>query len=198
MHMSTYRAVIGTAFVIGLMGSSALTLAAPAMAAPAGQTCYFGECTDGPAPRTPVVAPAPKTEEAQVEKICEHGSWKAVAYGRVVMIIDEFDDGSRFAFVDPGDGKIRLVLSNSRWHLSKGRSIKMTVTIDGEAYAATVTAIDETMLAVDDVSREFLQAFYHGDRALIRVGDFKFEMRSLPDAARTIDDAIRYQKVASR
>jgi hypothetical protein len=192
IHMSnTYRAAIGAALAIGLIGSSALTLAGPAAAASSGQTCYFGECGDGIAPRTPVVAPAPESQDSQVEKISEHGSWKAFASGRMVMVVDEFEDGSKFAIVSSGRGKVTLVLSNPHWHLQKGSRTRMTITVDGQAYAATVTAINETMLTLDDVSKEFLQAFYHGDRAQIRVGDFRAEMQSLPDAQRVIDDAER-------
>jgi hypothetical protein len=109
MHMSTiHRAAIAAGLAIGLTGLSALTLAGSAAAASSGQTCYFGECADGPAPRTPVVASPRQSEDSEVKKICEHGSWTAVAYGRTVMIVDDFGDGSLFAIFSPGNGKIGL------------------------------------------------------------------------------------------
>jgi hypothetical protein len=57
----------------------------------------------------------------------------------------------------------------------------MTITVDGDTYAATVTATDQTTLALEDLSREFLKALYHGDQAVVRVGDERWEMRSLPE-----------------
>jgi hypothetical protein len=202
--MSTkYRLAIGAAFAIALTTSVAGLSTAPAVAGTPGQVCYFGECGAGVAPQPqPPAEPASACQGGQsddtVQKIAEHGSWKALASCKMLLIIDEFDDGSQFGFVDAGDGKIGLVLKNPSWHLSTNKRYVMTISVDGHAFSAMVPAVDETMLGLEDVSTDFVKAFLRGHRAHIQVGQDSYELRQLADAAATLDDAIRYRKNAGR
>jgi hypothetical protein len=201
--MSTkYRLAIGAAFAIGLTASAAGLSAAPAVAAAPGQVCYFGECAPGAAPQVPAQPAAQPSQSGSgcqdsAQTISEHGSWKAVASCSMIMIVDEFDDGSKFAIVDTG-GKVGIVLKNPHWHLSTGKRFVVTISVDGHEFSAMVPALDSTMIGLEDVSMDFVKALYRGHKARIQVGQESFTMTRLADAAAALDDAIRYQKRVAR
>jgi hypothetical protein len=200
--MSTQRSAIGAAFAIGLSGSVVGLLTSPAAAAP-GQVCYFGECGPGTAPQAPA-SPSPVSggqsagSGSPVQKISEHGSWIAVSSGRMLMIIDKFSDGSQFAIVDRGDGNFGVILKNPRWRLATGQRYIMTIKIDGHAFTAMSPALDETMIGLENASKDFVAALYSGHRARIEVGEFSAEITRLADAAAAMDDAIRYRQTVAR
>jgi len=190
--MSTkYRAAIGAIFATGLTASLAGLLARPATAAPPPAATQTAGAS--PAHFEPSSDP-----ESQARTISTHGSWTAVCIGRMLLVIDEFEDGSHFAIVDRADGKFGLVLSSPRWHLTKGMRLRMTINIDGRVFSGDVQVISETMLALDDVGKEFVVALYGGQRATIEVGQYSAEVTQLADAAAAIDDAVRYQVAAAR
>jgi hypothetical protein len=187
------RAALAAILAIGLTGSLVGSFVGPALAAP-GQTCYFGECGPGATPA--------RTEQAQpgnqAVMIGTHGNWKAMMVGQGAMIVDQFDNNAKFAILVYPEGKVGLMLSHPDWHLTKGQQVQMTINIDGHVFKGTAVAGDGSVLEVDGVSKELATAFYKGQKGRIEVGQYKFDMTNLADAAAAIDDVIHYKQTASR
>ena len=172
---------------------------AGALSAPASAACYFGECGAGTAaPVTNGSRVSGAAPEKQPVTFASHSSWSAVAAGDgTIIIMDEFHDGSKFAIVDAGE-KVGLLMTNPAWHLGSGNRYTMKISIDGKAFSATVPALDDTTLGLEDIEADFIATFYHGRAARIEIGQYSADILSLPDAASTIDDAVRYKKTAMR
>jgi hypothetical protein len=179
-------------FAIGL-AALAGSLTAPATAAP-GDICYFGECRSSAAPATP----APSAQPAQIRTVAQHGSWKAIAVGTGAMVVDEFDNGAKFAVLIYPDGKLGLMVSHPTWNLNRGQQIEMRVQIDGEAFRGTAVVNESGILEINSLNKSLLAALYRGRKGLVEAGGYRFEMTNLADAAAAIDSMIRYQRTASR
>jgi hypothetical protein len=166
---------------------------APATAAP-GETCYFGECRSS---TTPAAAPA-QSRPAEARTLLQQGSWKAVAVGKGAMIVDEFNNGAKFAVLFYPDGKLGLMLSQPNWEFKPGQEVQMTFEVDGEGFRGAATVDEKGMLEVDGVNKRVLETLYRGRSALINAGGYRFEMSKLADAAAVIDAVVQYQQTASR
>jgi hypothetical protein len=172
----------------GLVGALAGSWAAPATA---GQVCYFGECRA-------TATPAPSAPSKATQVVAKRGSWSSHLVGQGAMIVDEFQNGAKFAIVVYPEGKAGLMLMHPDWKLQKGQQVEMVVRIDREAYKGTATAIEDNVLAVDSVSKDLLQGLYRGRQGRIEVPNFSFDMTNLADAAAVIDDTLARLKTASR
>ncbi|MGE0425076.1 MAG: hypothetical protein AB7O88_22645 [Reyranellaceae bacterium] len=179
---------VSTLLAVGLAGVLAGSWAAPATAR---QVCYFGECSGS-------VSQAPSTKPTATQMIAKRGSWSAHLVGEIAMLVDEFQNGAKFAVVFYPEGKPGLMLMHPNWNLQKGQQVEMIVRIDGEAYKGTATAIENNVLTVKGVSRGLLQTFYRGRQGRIEVADFAFDMSNLADAAAVFDDMLARLKTASR
>jgi hypothetical protein len=71
------------------------------------------------------------------------------------------------------------------------------VRIDGEVFKGTAVP-NEGFLEVGGVSKAFVAALYRGRKGHIEVGEYRFDMTNLADAAAAIDDLARYQQTSSR
>jgi hypothetical protein len=187
------RTAVSALLAIGFAGALAGSWTGPASAAP-GQVCYFGECSTSATP----VAPAPSAQSSEARTLPKHGSWKAVVIGQGSMIVDEFDNGAKFAILAYPEGKIGLLLSHPDWRLKRGQQIELTVRIDGEVFKGTAVINEKGFLEVDGVGKAFVAALYRGRKGQIEVGDYRFDMTNLADAAAAIDDLVRYQQTVSR
>lgn len=177
-----------TLLAVGLVGLTG-SWAAPATA---GQVCYFGECSASS-------SPAPSTPSKGTQVVAKRGSWSAHLVGQGAMIIDEFQNGAKFAIVVYPAGKAGLMLMHPDWKLQKGQQVEMIVRIDRETYKGTATAIENNVLAVDNASKDLLQTLYRGRQGRIEVPNFSFDMTNLADAAAVIDDTLaRLKTTASR
>jgi hypothetical protein len=187
------RSAVNSAIAIALLGS----LAGPALAAP-GQVCYFGECVPSVAPTVATTAPAAPTGAPAVgqKTIAQHGSWSGVVDGDIDMIVDKFNDGSTFAVAFEKMDKGALVMSSPKWRLTAGQILEMKITIDGRLFTGKASALDSQTIGMDGVSQAFVQAFYHGHKAQVSVGEFVADITVLPDAAATLDDVANYVRTA--
>lgn len=180
---------VSTLLAVGLVGALAGSWAAPATA---GQVCYFGECSASS-------SPAPSSQSKATQVVAKRGSWSARLVGQGAMIIDEFQNGAKFAIVVYPEGKAGLMLMHPDWKLQKGQQVEMIVRIDREVYKGTATAIEHNVLAVDGASKDLLQTLYRGRQGRIEVPNFSFDMTNLADAAAVIDDELaRLKTTASR
>lgn len=187
MFSKSRTTLIAISLAAALAGSFA-----PATAAP-GETCYFGECRNS----TTSAALPSRSEEPRV--LVRQGSWTAVAIGKGAMIVDEFDNGSKFAVLFYPDGKLGLMISHPNWEFKPGQEVQMTFEVDGDGFRGTATINAKGMLEVDGVNKRVLETLYRGRKALINVGGYRFEMTKLADAAAAIDALMQYQQqTASR
>jgi len=190
--MNTFRTTVTTAAL-------SVILAVP-LSMPAGAVCYLGECTTAmPADTTPSmngsrVSFSPSPAQQKPVKVAEHNSWSAFAYNDQMFIMDEFNDGSKFAIVEAGE-KVGVQMANLSWHLVPGQSYKMKITIDGRVFSGTVPVMDKTTLGYEDVPSDFIAAFCNGHTAHIEIEQlFSGDIQSLPDAKATVEDAFLYEK----
>jgi len=180
---------VSALFAAGLAGALAGSWAAPVAA---GQVCYFGECRASATP-----GPTPQSKASQV--VSKRGSWSSVLLGDGAMIVDEFQNGSKFAIVVYPSGKFSLMLMHPEWHLQKGQEVEMTIRIDGEGYKGKAVATERNVLTVDGVSKDFLKTLYNGRQGRIEVPKYSFDMTNLADAAAVINDTLaRLKTGASR
>lgn len=186
------RVAVSALFALGLVGALAGTTAIPASAAP-GQVCYFGECQASTGPST---QSAPSTTQSQL--IAKRGSWSAHLVGESAVIVDEFDNGARFAIVAHADGRFGLVLTDPEWRLKQGQRASIKVTIDGEAYQGTAVANGQGMLEIPDASKDMLKALFRGRQGRIEVGDDRYNMNNLADATAVAQAAVKHLKTAGR
>jgi hypothetical protein len=191
--MSNKSRTVSALLAIGVAGMLAGSWVGPASAAP-GQVCYFGECSTSTAP----AAPPASAQPSEARALPKHGSWKAVVIGEGAMIVDEFDNGAKFAILAYPEGKIGLLLSHPDWHLKRGQQVEMVVRIDGEVFGGSAVVNEKGFLEVVGVSKALVAALYRGRKGRIEVADYRFDMTNLADAAAAIDDVVRYQQTASR
>lgn len=177
------RMAVSVLLALGLGG----VLAAPASAAP-GQVCYFGECRPS-TNQSAKAQPAPASTQSKV--IAKSGSWSLTRVGDGAMIVNQFNNGSKFAILVYPEGKLSLLLTHPDWRLQKGQKAQMSVTIDGEVYKGTAVADDYGMLEVDGASKDLLKALYNGRKGRIEVGNYSFDMTNLADVAAVIDAGSR-------
>jgi hypothetical protein len=137
--------------------------------------------------------PPASAQPSEARALPKHGSWKAVVIGEGAMIVDEFDNGAKFAILAYPEGKIGLLLSHPDWHLKRGQQVEMVVRIDGEVFGGSAG-----FLEVDGVSKALVAALYRGRKDRIEFADYRFDMTNLANAAAAIDDVVRYQQTASR
>jgi hypothetical protein len=130
--------------------------------------------------------------------VSQHGSWRAVLIGEGAMIYDQFDNGAKFAILAYPEGKLGLLLTHPEWRLRAGQRVEMSIRIDGDVYKGKAVANENGMLEVDGVSKELLKALYNGRTARIEVGEYRFDMTNLADAAAAIDDVAAHLQRASR
>lgn len=179
---------VSALLAVGIVGAMAGSWTGPAAA---GQVCYFGECRASATP-----APAPQSKATQVSK---RGSWSSVLVGEGAMIIDEFQNGSRFAILVYPSGQFGLMLMHPEWQLEKGQEVEMTIRIDGEGYKGKAVATERNVLTVDGVSKDLLKTLYRGRQGRIEVPNYSFDMTNLADAAAVINDTMaRLKTSASR
>ena len=186
------RMAASALFALGLVGALAGTTAIPASAAP-GQVCYFGECR---ASTGPSAQPAPSTTQSRL--IARRGSWSAHLVGEQAVIVDEFNNGARFAIVAHANGRFDLVLTHPEWRLKQGQRASIKVTIDGDGYQGTAVANGHSMLEVANASQDMLRALFRGRQGRIEVGDYGFDMTNLADATAVAQAAVKHLKTASR
>jgi hypothetical protein len=191
--MSSKSLTASALLTIGVAGMLAGSWVGPASAAP-GQACYFGECSTSTAP----AAPPASAQPSEARTLPKHGSWKAVVIGQGSMIVDEFDNGAKFAILAYPEGKIGLLLSHPDWRLKRGQQIELTVRIDGEVFKGTAVVNEKGFLEVEGVSKALVAALYRGRKGQIEVADYRSDMTNLADAAAAIDDLARYQQTSSR
>ena len=190
-------AVLGLAFAGALLG-----VTTPASAAP-GQVCYFGECAASASPnptppQRPVETRPAETRPDAPREVSQRGSWHGVQAGPAALVYDRFDNGAKFAIVFQPEGRLGLMLSHPQWHLRKGQEVEVSIHIDREVYNGKAMVNDSGVLEADDVGKALVTAFYRGHKAQIVVGDYTFDMNSLPDAAAVIDDVLASQRRAGR
>jgi len=186
------RMAVSALFALGLVGALAGTTAIPASAAP-GQVCYFGECRASTGPST---QPAPTTNPSRL--IAKRGSWSAHLVGQSAVIVDEFNNGARFAIVAHADGRFGLMLSHPEWRLKQGQRASMKVTIDGETFQGTAVANGHGMLEIPDASKDMLKTLFRGRQGRIEVGDYSFDMTNLADATAVAQAAVKHLETAAR
>ena len=186
------RMAVSALFALGLAGALAGTTAIPASAAP-GQVCYFGECRASTGPST---QPAPTTNPSRL--IAKRGSWSAHLVGKSAVIVDEFNNGAKFAIVAHADGRFDLALSDPEWRLKQGQRASIKVTIDGDAYQGTAVANGQGMLEVADASKDMLKALFRGRQGRIEVGDYSYDMTNLADATSVAQAAVKHLNTAAR
>jgi hypothetical protein len=180
------RVAVSALLALGVAGALAGPWTAPASAA-SGQVCYFGECR---------ASAAPAQSKARV--LARHGSWSAIAIGHGAMIVDEFENGARFAILAFPNGSFGLLLTDPQWRLQKGQRTEMSINIDGQVYKGEAVVNKDGMIEVDGVSRDLLKALYRGQKGRIDVANYRFDMNNLADAAAAIDAVIAHLKTASR
>ena len=184
------RVAVSALLALGVAGALAGPWATPASAA-SGQVCYFGECSASSAPTAPA--------QAKARVLARHGSWSAVAIGQGgAMIVDEFENGAKFAILAFPNGSFGLLLTDPQWRLQKGQRTEMSINIDGQVYKGEAVVNKDGMLEVDGVSRDLLKALYRGRQGRIDVANYRFDMNNLADAAAAIDAVIAHLKTASR
>jgi len=184
------RAAASALLALGVAGALAGPWAAPASAA-SGQVCYFGECSASSAPTA--------STQSKARVLARHGSWSAVAIGQGgAMVIDEFDNGAKFAILAYPNGGFGLLLTDPLWRLQKGQRTELSITIDGRVYKGEAVVSKHGMLEVDGVSPELLKALYRGRQGRIEVANYRFDMNNLADAAAAFDAVISHLKTASR
>ena len=187
---SFHRAMIAVLFAATLAGP----FAGQAAASP-GAACYFGECAPGASAPATEGTGATERKEPSTRVVAEHGSWMALASGQMLLIVDRFQDGLKFAIAIEGDS-IDLLVTNPKWGMKKGAQYTLNVRIDDRLFSDPVVAVDATTLVLKDVSPKFVAALYRGGRGSIAIGSYHAEMTALTDAAATLDDAVRYQKAS--
>ena len=183
------RMAVSALLALGVAGALAGPWAAPASAA-SGQVCYFGECSASSAPTA--------STQSKARVLSRHGSWSAVAIGQGAMVIDEFDNGAKFAILAYPNGRFGLLLTDPQWRLQKGQRTELSITIDGQVYKGDAVVNKDGMLEVDGVSRDLLKALYRGQKGRIEVASYRFDMNNLADAAAAINAVIAHLKTASR
>lgn len=187
----TSRVAVPALLALGFAG--ALTVASSGSAS-AGQVCYFGECSAS----STSIAPSSTSTQSKARLLAKHGSWSAVLVGQGAMVVDEFANGSKFAILTYPGGKFGLLLTHPEWRLPRGQRAEMTIRIDGDVYKGNAVANENGMLEVDGPSKALLTALYRGQKGQISVGDYRFDMTNLADAAAAIDAVIAHLKTASR
>jgi hypothetical protein len=165
----------------------------PAAATP-GQVCYFGECRSSTGPAT---APIPSDPD-ETRPIAQHGSWKVIGVGEGAMIVDEFDNGAKLAFLFYPDGKVGLMLSHPKWDLKRGDEVTMRVEVDGSGFRGAAVVKENGIVEVATINPRVVEALYRGRSGIVEVGQYSFEMTNLANAAAAIDSLVSYQKTATR
>ena len=186
------RMAVSALFALGLVAALAGMTAIPASAAP-GQVCYFGECRVSTGPSA---QPAPSATRSQL--IAKRSSLSAHLVGEQAVIVDEFNNGARFAIVARADGRFGLVLTHPEWRLKQGQRASIKVTIDGDAYQGTAVVNGHGMLEVADASKDMLKALFRGRQGRIEVGDYSFDMTNLADATAVTQAAVKHLETAGR
>ena len=185
----TFRSSIAALVVTASLTSSAF--AAP------GRSCYFGECSAVAVAPAAVSAPA-STVSSEFRRIAGHGTWTAMSDGQATLVVDTFNDGSKFAIADYGNGKGGLIFSRPSWQMTKGQTYTMKIDVDGQSFTGTVIASNAMTLLLDDVTTAFVSAIYNGRKGEIRIGDFSADMTTLADAGATMHEAVLYQQTSAR
>jgi hypothetical protein len=137
-------------------------------------------------PTTPASLP---TAACPARTVAEFGSWIACASDKSVMVKDRFKDGSYFALLKIKDGGTVLVLHDPAWNLNEGNRVAVKIDVDGDVYNANLVALNATTLSFENVGKDFLRSFYRGQKAVITVGNDRWEM-TLANAAKAIDALV--------
>jgi hypothetical protein len=137
---------------------------------------------------------------ASAKTVAEHGYWSTseqVLDGSVAtMARTEIDDGSIAAFILTRN-EIRFRAQDDGWSLRAGQTTQIRITVDGEVYRGTATAVNDTEFETSDLSVEFLKKLINSREAVVEVGGDSWRL-NLNGLAASLGDAItRYQRRAS-
>jgi hypothetical protein len=112
--------------------------------------------------------------------IAEHGYWSTV--------VDMTDDGVRVCGVrthmhDGGelrleviDNDIHLFAHDDNWHLARGGTTRVLITINGHGFTGTAKALDGQTLVIGSLTRRFVYAFMDGDELLADFGGVQWDV----------------------
>ncbi len=175
--MSSLRhSLAGALLCTTLLGGGLSAHAAPQ------QPCYFDECGPGVSGKV-----TPRSEDSQLVEKAQRGSWTLYEdQDGTALLMDSFSDGAKLALIVKKD-EVGLVLADSAWELPAGETYPIRMTVDGTVYSGTAKVTpDGKMIAVHNLSRSFLQAFYRGETAVITVADSRWSLALRP-ASELID-----------
>lgn len=134
---------------------------------------------------------------ASAKTVATHGYWSTSEQmldgSMATMARTEIDDGSIAAFILT-DNEIRFRAQDEGWSLRAGQKTQILITIDGEVYRGTATAVNDTEFETSDLSLEFLKQLINGHEAIVEVAGDRWRL-SLNGLAPSLNDAIRrYQR----
>jgi hypothetical protein len=107
---------------------------------------------------------------AEITQAVTHGAWHGfLARGVGFGIAAETGDGGTVALVVKGQA-VSLVMANSDWRMTVGKTLPIRMKIDGESVAAEALVVQGGIIAIKDVANDVVLRLARGEKVTFNIG----------------------------
>jgi hypothetical protein len=91
---------------------------------------------------------------------------------------------------------VHLVARDPAWHMTANNTVRVSISIDGDRFNGTATALDSQTLVVENLTEEFLDEFIAGQTMLADFGGVRWtlDLTGSSDATSDMIDCARHPR----